>query len=81
MLSHSFSHGVVAVGACRGMFAADARKQIGQELLTSGDAILFYEPKHRAVSIYGDECVVKITNEWVLLYEEEDWKEACGIKG
>jgi leucyl-tRNA synthetase len=62
-----FTDGVMTVGRFAGQKVSDAKPQLRQELLDSGDAIPYAEPESRVVSRSGDECVVALTDQWCAL--------------
>lgn len=48
---------------------------IRDELLAAGQAMLYSEPEKRVVSRSGDECVVALTDQWFLVYGQEQWRD------
>lgn len=45
------------------------------ELVAAGQALLYSEPEKRVISRSGDECVVALTDQWFLVYGEEQWRD------
>ena len=70
-----FTEGVMTVGKYAGQKVQDAKPLIKQDLLSSGDAIVYFEPEKQVMSRSGDECVVALTDQWYLQYGEEGWLE------
>lgn len=54
---------------------SEAKDAIKKELIASGDAVIYSEPEGRVMSRSGDECVVALTDQWYLMYGEEEWKQ------
>lgn len=78
-----FTDGVMLVGEHKGMKVSDAKPLIRKKLELEGLAIPYSEPEKKVMSRSGDECVVALTDQWYLLYGEEEWKtlsEEC-LKG
>ncbi|GAV04053.1 hypothetical protein RvY_14392 [Ramazzottius varieornatus] len=73
--SKGFYEGVLRVGPYKGKKVQDVKKKIQQELIQSGDALLYFEPEGKVISRSGDECVVALCDQWYLDYGQEDWKE------
>lgn len=78
-----FTDGVMLVGEHKGMKVSDAKPLIRKTLELEGLAVPYSEPEKKVMSRSGDECVVALTDQWYLLYGEEEWKmlsEEC-LKG
>ncbi|VDK78073.1 unnamed protein product [Onchocerca ochengi] len=69
-----FYDGIMVVGKYAGQKTAEVKKKIQEELLASGEAILFVEPERKVISRSGDECVVALCDQWYLNYGDEKWK-------
>ena len=54
---------------------ADVKQQIKEELVAAGQALLYSEPEKRVISRSGDECVVALTDQWFLIYGEQQWRD------
>ena len=59
-----FNEGVMTVGKYAGEPVSQAKPKLKQDLLESGDAIVYAEPEGRVVSRSQDECVVALTDQW-----------------
>ncbi|VDO49038.1 unnamed protein product, partial [Brugia timori] len=70
-----FYDGVMVTGKYAGQKTAEVKKEIREELITSGEATLFVEPEKKVVSRSGDECVVALCDQWYLNYGDEEWKK------
>ncbi|XP_076749631.1 leucyl-tRNA synthetase [Xylocopa sonorina] len=70
-----FYDGVLLVGQYKGRRVQDVKKQIQNELIKEGKAVIYYEPEKTVISRSNDECVVALCNQWYLDYGEESWKK------
>lgn len=52
------------VGKYAGQKTSEVKKKIQEELISSGEAILFVEPEKKVISRSGDECVVALCDQW-----------------
>jgi len=68
-----FYEGVMLVGGHKGRPVQEAKPAIKQELCDAGLALVYSEPEKKVMSRSGDECVVALTDQWYLLYGEEEW--------
>ena len=59
-----FNEGVMTVGKYQGKPVSEAKPKLRQDMLDSGDAIVYAEPESRVVSRSDDECVVALTDQW-----------------
>jgi leucyl-tRNA synthetase len=78
-----FTDGVMLVGEHKGRKVSDAKPLIRKMLELEGMAVPYSEPEKKVMSRSGDECVVALTDQWYLLYGEEEWRtlsEEC-LKG
>ncbi|KAG0562416.1 hypothetical protein KC19_9G144200 [Ceratodon purpureus] len=78
-----FTDGVMLVGEHKGRKVSDAKPLIRKMLEMEGMAVPYSEPEKKVMSRSGDECVVALTDQWYLLYGEEEWRtltEGC-LKG
>ena len=69
-----FYDGVLKVGKYSGKVIKTIKKTIQQEIIDSGDALVYYEPLSKVVSRLGDECYVALVDQWYLNYSDENWK-------
>mmetsp|Transcript_13147 Transcript_13147/g.15928 ORF Transcript_13147/g.15928 Transcript_13147/m.15928 type:complete len:1141 (-) Transcript_13147:440-3862(-) len=69
-----FYEGVMLVGNHKGETVQIAKPAIRDEMVASGDAIIYSEPEKMVMSRSGDECVVALTDQWYLTYGEEQWQ-------
>eukprot|EP00922_Rhytidocystis_sp_ex-Travisia-forbesii_P018246 GHVS01027135.1.p1 GENE.GHVS01027135.1~~GHVS01027135.1.p1 ORF type:complete len:1150 (+),score=123.45 GHVS01027135.1:50-3451(+) len=78
-----FYEGVMLVGSQKGHNVSLAKPIVREELLLSGDALLYHEPEKRVVSRSGADCVVALCNQWYIEYGEESWRRAveAHVKG
>lgn len=78
-----FTDGIMLVGEHKGEKVSVAKPLIRRMLEKEGTAVAYSEPEKKVMSRSGDECVVALTDQWYLLYGEEEWKvlaEEC-LKG
>jgi leucyl-tRNA synthetase len=71
-----FAMGIMEIGPYKGKKVSEVKPIIKQEMIDSGDAVLYFEPESKVVSRTNDECVVASTDQWYLAYGEESWSEA-----
>ncbi|CAF2777378.1 unnamed protein product [Rotaria sp. Silwood2] len=69
-----FYDGILLVGKYAQTKVVDAKKLIRDELITSGQACVYYEPEQKVISRSGDECVVALCDQWFVDYGNEVWK-------
>ncbi len=53
----------------------DAKNLIKQDLVASGDAIIYCEPEGLVISRSGDECVAGLLDQWYLDYGDDEWRD------
>lgn len=70
-----FTDGVLVVGPHAGKKVSEVKNVIREEMINSGEAILYSEPERAVMSRSGDECVVALTDQWYITYGEQEWKE------
>ncbi|KAF8395231.1 hypothetical protein HHK36_019173 [Tetracentron sinense] len=70
-----FTEGTMLVGEYTGMRVQEAKPLIKSHLLEVGEAVMYCEPEKRVKSRSGDECVVALTDQWYITYEEPEWKK------
>jgi leucyl-tRNA synthetase len=75
MWTKSFHDGILLVGKYANIKVSDARKLIHDDLITNGQACIYYEPEIKVISRSNDECVVVLDNHWFIDYGNEKWKE------
>ncbi|KAK9806349.1 hypothetical protein WJX72_010942 [[Myrmecia] bisecta] len=71
-----FTDGVMVVAPHKGKKVSDVKPVIKEELIQSGQAILYSEPERSVISRSGGECVVALTDQWYIIYGEEEWAKA-----
>ncbi|EED94357.1 probable isoleucine-trna synthetase [Thalassiosira pseudonana CCMP1335] len=71
-----FTMGVMNVGPHAGKKVSEAKPIIKDEMITAGQAHLYFEPESKVVSRTNDECVVASTDQWYLAYGEDSWCSA-----
>lgn len=76
-----FTDGVMIVGPHSGKKVSEVKPVIKQELLDAGHALLYSEPEKTVMSRSGDECVVALTDQWYIIYGEEEWKASLFFFG
>lgn len=69
-----FTDGVMLVGEYKGEKVQDAKPLIKEVLIQTGQAVKYSEPENKVMSRSGDECVVALTDQWYLIYGEDEWK-------
>lgn len=74
-----FTDGVMTVGPYAGRKVSEVKPIIKDELIGSGQALQYSEPEKQVISRSGDECVVALTDQWYLIYGEENW-QALALK-
>ena len=70
-----FYNGTLIVGKYKGESVEVAKPKVKQDLVDSGDAIIYNEPESAVISRSGDSCIVSLEDQWYLDYGEENWKE------
>jgi leucyl-tRNA synthetase len=43
-------------------------------MIDAGQALVYFEPESKVMSRSGDECVVAKTDQWYLIYGDEEWR-------
>lgn len=69
-----FYSGTLIVGKYKGEKVEVAKPKVKQDLVESGDAIVYNEPENIVMSRSGDSCIVSLEDQWYLDYGEENWK-------
>ncbi|XP_062232489.1 leucine--tRNA ligase, cytoplasmic-like [Phragmites australis] len=69
-----YHNGTMIVGEFKGRKVQDVRPLIKDMLLKAGATVLYYEPEEKVMSRSGDECVVALTDQWLITYGEAEWK-------
>ncbi|CAF4906466.1 unnamed protein product, partial [Rotaria magnacalcarata] len=54
---------------------SDAKKLVQTDLITDGQACVYYEPERKVLSRSNDECVVALVDQWFLDYGNANWKQ------
>uniref|UniRef100_A0A2P2JIN3 leucine--tRNA ligase n=1 Tax=Rhizophora mucronata TaxID=61149 RepID=A0A2P2JIN3_RHIMU len=70
-----FTEGKMIVDGYKGMKVQEAKPLIRAKLIETGEAIVYSEPEKRVISRSGDECVVALTDQWYIIYGEQEWKK------
>lgn len=70
-----FTLGVLTVGPYRGHKVSDAKPKIRTEMIDHGQALPYFEPESKVVSRTNDECVVAATDQWYLVYGDDEWSQ------
>eukprot|EP00262_Sarcandra_glabra_P007379 TRINITY_DN20126_c0_g1_i1.p1 TRINITY_DN20126_c0_g1~~TRINITY_DN20126_c0_g1_i1.p1 ORF type:complete len:1097 (+),score=206.89 TRINITY_DN20126_c0_g1_i1:282-3572(+) len=70
-----FTEGTMLVGEFKGKKVQEAKPLIKNMLLENGQAVMYSEPEKRVMSRSGDECVVALTDQWYIMYGEEEWRQ------
>ena len=70
-----FYEGTMDIGSYKGKSVQDAKPLIKNELVKSGEAVLYMEPEKTIISRSADECVVALCDQWYLDYGEGQWRE------
>lgn len=69
-----FYNGTMIIGKYKGEKVEVAKPKVKQDLVESGDAIVYNEPESLIMSRSGDSCIVSLEDQWYLDYGEENWK-------
>jgi leucyl-tRNA synthetase len=69
-----FYEGVMLKGSAAGKTVQEAKPIVRAEMLSAGQAAIYWEPEREVMSRSGDECVVSFVDQWYLNYGEEEWK-------
>ena len=56
---------------------SEAKPIIKDEMIAAGQALTYNEPEKEVISRSGDECVVALTDQWYLTYNDPEWKAAA----
>ena len=59
-------------GEFKGRKVQEVKPLIKDMLLKTGAAVLYYEPEEKVISRSGDECVVALTDQWLITYGEAE---------
>ncbi|XP_077231857.1 ATP binding/leucine-tRNA ligases/aminoacyl-tRNA ligase [Tasmannia lanceolata] len=70
-----FTDGTMVVGEFKGKKVQEAKPLIRSMLLETDKAVMYSEPEKKVMSRSGDECVVALTDQWYIIYGEEEWKK------
>jgi len=69
-----FYEGVLIIGEHKGKKVQDAKAEIKNLMIKSGEACVYYEPEKEVVSRSADQCVVALVDQWYLDYGEDEWR-------
>ncbi|KAI9032188.1 hypothetical protein DFJ74DRAFT_653553 [Hyaloraphidium curvatum] len=70
-----FYGGTMLIGKYKGKPVQDAKPLIKDDMVASGEAIVYCEPENLVMSRSGDECVAALVDQWYLDYGEQSWKD------
>mmetsp|Transcript_15983 Transcript_15983/g.48853 ORF Transcript_15983/g.48853 Transcript_15983/m.48853 type:complete len:1056 (-) Transcript_15983:31-3198(-) len=70
-----FTDGVMVVGPYAGTPVKDAKPKIRAEMIAAGTALAYWEPDAKVMSRTGDECIVALTEQWYLSYDDAEWTQ------
>ncbi len=59
------------------MQVSEAKPIIKEEMIAAGQALTYNEPENEVISRSGDECVVALTDQWYLTYNDPEWKDSA----
>ena len=68
-----FYEGVMEVGEFKGKKVCDAKPLIKAQIIQASQALVYLEPESVVMSRTNDECVVAMTDQWYLVYGQDDW--------
>uniref|UniRef100_A0A0D9WE92 leucine--tRNA ligase n=1 Tax=Leersia perrieri TaxID=77586 RepID=A0A0D9WE92_9ORYZ len=69
-----YNDGIMIVGEFYNQKVQEVKPLIKEKLLKADIAVLYYEPEEKVISRSGDECVVALTDQWLITYGEAEWK-------
>uniref|UniRef100_A0A1D2A3Q3 leucine--tRNA ligase n=2 Tax=Auxenochlorella protothecoides TaxID=3075 RepID=A0A1D2A3Q3_AUXPR len=72
-----FDSGVMLVGTYAGKPVKEAKDLEKADLIRAGDAVPYAEPENPVRSRSDDDCVVALTDQWYIIYGEEEWRAAA----
>ncbi|KAK2951337.1 putative Leucine--tRNA ligase [Blattamonas nauphoetae] len=78
-LELSYKHGVVSSGLACGMTVKEARSYLPTYFLKQSNFDSYYEANHVCISVAGDECVVRLSEERRICYGNEEWKQQAQL--
>ncbi|KAF0926934.1 hypothetical protein E2562_028421 [Oryza meyeriana var. granulata] len=73
--SKGFNDGIMIIGEFNNRKVQEVKPLIKEELLKADMAVLYYEPEEEVISSSGDDCVVALTDQWLITYGEAEWKQ------
>lgn len=65
-----------AVGKYQGMKVIDAKALVKELLISTKEALVYYEPENKVISRSQDECIVALCDQWYIRYGEENWRNS-----
>uniref|UniRef100_A0A7R9UHB7 leucine--tRNA ligase n=1 Tax=Pinguiococcus pyrenoidosus TaxID=172671 RepID=A0A7R9UHB7_9STRA len=68
-----FTDGVLLVGPYANNPVKDVKARIRADMIAAGTALAYWEPESKVMSRSGDECIVALTEQWYLSYDDEEW--------
>uniref|UniRef100_A0A0D9ZW50 leucine--tRNA ligase n=1 Tax=Oryza glumipatula TaxID=40148 RepID=A0A0D9ZW50_9ORYZ len=70
-----FDDGIMIVGEFSNRKVQEVKPLIKEKLLKADMAVLYYEPQEKVISRSGDDCVVALTDQWLITYGVAEWKQ------
>lgn len=70
-----FYLGVLDIGEYKGQPVQEAKVKVKNDLVSNGEAKVYYEPAGMIKNRSGEECVVAFVDQWYLTYGEEEWRK------
>ena len=65
------------VGVGNGLKCSEAKPLTRKHMFENNLAAPYYEPEGLVMSRTGQECIVALTEQWMLAYGEEQWRDFC----
>ncbi|KAG1663339.1 hypothetical protein FOA52_004101 [Chlamydomonas sp. UWO 241] len=69
-----FNEGIMCAGPYAGRKVSEVKPIVRADMLAAGQAMVYSEPEKPVMSRSGDECVVALTDQWYLVYGEDEWR-------
>lgn len=69
-----YYNGTLLAGQYKGKSVEEAKPLVKNDLVASGEAIIYNEPESQVISRSGDNCIVSLEDQWYLDYGETEWK-------
>ncbi|CAD7946567.1 unnamed protein product [Amoebophrya sp. A120] len=68
-----FYSGKMIAGPFKGMAVADAKKKTAELLVSTNEALKYWEPEKEVLARTGAECIVAFCDQWFIDYGNEEW--------